>query len=132
MLEIIFHQSLQLLADTLVSSLVQLQSLVCPVSNSVMAPPSLVPSSNFLYLSSSRPLANTSVGSLLQSQSPINNNVIAPASPVPPNTNPFYVRFIEGNIRVCQGCKTSLKCANGSLPAPPFDLCCARAEKRTF
>jgi len=42
------------------------------------------------------------------------------------------MRFIEGNIRMCQGCKGSLKCANGSLLAPPFDLCCARAEKHSF
>ena len=52
--------------------------------------------------------------------------------PTAPNTNPFYVRFIAGNIRVCQGCRSSLKCANGSIPAPPFDLCCARAEKCSY
>ena len=33
---------------------------------------------------------------------------------------------------MCQGCKSSLKCANESLPAPPFDLCCARAEKCSY
>jgi len=53
-------------------------------------------------------------------------------TPTAPNTNPFYVRFIAGNIRVCQGCRSSLKCANGTIPAPPFYLCCARAEKRSF
>ena len=41
------NSQLQPLADFLVSSLVQSQSLVYPVSNSVMAPPSPVPSSNF-------------------------------------------------------------------------------------
>ena len=80
-------------------------------------------------------IVNASLGPLMQSQSlvdSVSSSVMAPPSPVPPNTNPFYVRFIEGNIRMCQGCKSFLKCANGSLPAPPFDLCCARAEKRSF
>ena len=49
--------------------------------------------------------------------------------PAAPNTNPFYVCFIAGNIRVCQGCRSSLKGADGCIPAPPFDLCCAHAEK---
>ena len=39
-----------------------------------------------------------------------------------PNTNPFYIKPIEGNIRVCQG----------SVPAPPFDMCSARSERRSF
>lgn len=49
-----------------------------------------------------------------------------------PNTNPFYVKAIEGNIRVCQGCRGSLKCLDGSVPAPPFDMCSARAKRRSF
>lgn len=80
-------------------------------------------------------IVNASVGLLMQSQSlvdSVSSSVMPPPSPVPPNTNPFYVRFIEGNIHMCQGCKSSLKCANGSLPAPPFDLCCAGAEKCSF
>ena len=80
-------------------------------------------------------IVNASLGPLVQSQSlvdSVSSSVMAPPSPVPPNTNPFYMRFIEGNICMCQGCKSFLKCANGSLPAPPFDLCCARVEKRSF
>lgn len=57
-------------------------------------------------------------------------SVIIPT--VVPNTNPFYVKAIEGNIRVCQGCRGSLKCLDGSVPAPPFDMCSARAERRSF
>ena len=49
-----------------------------------------------------------------------------------PNTNPFYVKFIVGNMRVCQGCRGNLKRLDGSVPAPPFDLCAARAERRSF
>jgi len=31
-----------------------------------------------------------------------------PSAPtVVPNVNPFYVWFVEGNIRICQGCKSS-------------------------
>lgn len=54
------------------------------------------------------------------------------ASPSAPNTNPFYVCFIEGNIRKCQGCKSFLGGSDGSVPAPPFDLCIARAERRSY
>lgn len=49
-----------------------------------------------------------------------------------PNTNPFYVKFICGNIRMCQGCRSSVRSRDGSVPAPPFDLVIARAERRTF
>lgn len=56
-----------------------------------------------------------------------------PSAPtVVPNVNPFYIRFIEGNIRMCQGCKSFLRRSDGSIPAPPFDLCAARAERRSF
>ena len=48
------------------------------------------------------------------------------------NPNPFYLKFITGNIRVCQGCKGSLRAAGFSLPDPPYDLCVARAEKRPY
>ena len=55
-----------------------------------------------------------------------------PTSLSTPNTNPFYIRFIAGNIRICQGCRSILRCADGSVPAPPFDLCVARAERHSF
>ena len=51
---------------------------------------------------------------------------------IQPNTNPFYVRFIQGNIRMCQGCRSSLRLQDGSIPVPPFDLVIARAERKTF
>ena len=51
---------------------------------------------------------------------------------IQPNTNPFYVRCIRGNIRMCQGCRSSLRSQNGSVPAPPFDMAIARAERRSF
>ena len=51
---------------------------------------------------------------------------------VPVNVNPFYVKFIGGNIRVCQGCRGSLRTVEGSVPAAPFDLAIARAERRSF
>ena len=53
-------------------------------------------------------------------------------SPQQPNMNPFYVKFIHGNIRMCQGCHSSVRSRDGSIPAPPFDLVIARAERRTF
>ena len=47
-----------------------------------------------------------------------------------PNTNPL--RFIQGNIRICQGCRSSLRSQDGSIPVPPFDMVIARAEQRSF
>ena len=62
--------------------------------------------------------------------------VSSPTPPTPsavqPNTNPFYVRFLQGNIRVCQGCRSTLRLSDGSIPAPPFNLVMARAERRSF
>lgn len=43
-----------------------------------------------------------------------------------PNVNPFYFKFISGNIRVCQGCKGSLKTTDNWIPTPPFDIAAAR------
>ena len=55
---------------------------------------------------------------------------VLPANP--PNVNQFYLKFIKGNIRVCQGCRGSLKTSDGAVPSPPFDLAVARAEQRPF
>ena len=55
-----------------------------------------------------------------------------PTSPLAPNVNPFYLKFIKGNIRVCQGCRGSLKTSDGAVPSPPFDLTIAHAEQRPF
>ena len=67
------------------------------------------------------------------------SNVTSPATsasmtpaPSQPNLNPFYVKFIYGNIRMCQGCRSPLRLTDGSIPAPPFDLVMARVERRTF
>ena len=51
---------------------------------------------------------------------------------VSPNTNPFFLRAIQGNIRMCQGCRTSLRNSDGSIPLPPYDLAVARFEKRVY
>ena len=49
-----------------------------------------------------------------------------------PTSNPFFVKFIQGNIRVCQGCRGSLKNFDNSLPKAPFDLAVARFERRPY
>ena len=61
------------------------------------------------------------------------------SSPFPPNfavqpTNPnlFYLKLITGNIRMCQGCRGSLRCADSTIPDPPYNLCIARAEQRPY
>ena len=47
-------------------------------------------------------------------------------------SNPFFVRFISGNIRICQGCRGSLRLLDGSIPHPPNDIVVARLEKRPY
>ncbi len=50
----------------------------------------------------------------------------------PTNPNPFYLKFVTGNIRTCQGCKGSLRSAESTIPEPPYNICIARAEKRPY
>ena len=44
------------------------------------------------------------------------------------NSNPFYTKFITGQIRKCQGCKSSLRLTTGEIPAAPHNLAVARME----
>ena len=48
------------------------------------------------------------------------------------NSSPFFIRFIAGNIRMCQGCRSSLRSIDGGIPQPPFDLAIARFERRSY
>lgn len=48
------------------------------------------------------------------------------------NVNPFYLKKLTGNIRICQGCRGSLRAADESIPSPPYDIVIARLEKRPF
>ena len=50
----------------------------------------------------------------------------------PPNPNPFHLKFITGNIRICQGCRQSLRTTSGLIPDPPYNLVVARSEKRQY
>ena len=34
------------------------------------------------------------------------------------NPNTFYLKFIQGNIRMCQGCRNSLRSVDGKVPPP--------------
>ena len=56
----------------------------------------------------------------------------SPFSREQPNINPFYVKVIAGNMRICQGCRGGLKLPNGEVPPPPFDLAIARMEQRPY
>ena len=49
-----------------------------------------------------------------------------------PNMNPFYLKKLMGNIRICQGCRGTVRMADGSIPNPPHDVVVARLEKRQF
>lgn len=48
------------------------------------------------------------------------------------NVNPFYIKPLLGNIRVCQGCRGTLRLPDGSIPVAPFDMVVARMERRAF
>lgn len=48
------------------------------------------------------------------------------------NVNPFYLKKMIGNIRICQGCRGSLRTEDGSIPNAPYDIVIARLEKRPF
>ena len=48
------------------------------------------------------------------------------------NTNPFFVKKINNRIKVCQGCRGSIKSSNGHIPPPPFDYCIARKERQSY
>jgi len=47
------------------------------------------------------------------------------------NPNPFRVKRMTNQIQVCQGYRGSLRSIRG-IPAPPYDVCIARKEKRAF
>lgn len=48
------------------------------------------------------------------------------------NVNPFYLKKLAGNIRVYQGCRGSLRSADGTVPSPSYGIVIARLEKRQF
>lgn len=48
------------------------------------------------------------------------------------NVNPFYLKILAGNIRICQGCRGSLRLLNGNIPDPSYDIVVARLEKRPY
>ena len=50
----------------------------------------------------------------------------------PSNPNPFYLKFITGNIRICQGCRQSLRTSSGAIPDPPYNFVVAISEKRPY
>lgn len=52
--------------------------------------------------------------------------------PTPISVNPFFVRKISGNIRICQGCRSSLRTSDGSIPPPPMDITIARLEQHSY
>ena len=69
-------------------------------------------------------------------QQPVGPNSSLPFQSLPQcpltNTNPFYLKFIFGNIRMCQGRRRTLRTADGMIPPPPYDLTIARAERHSF
>ena len=46
-----------------------------------------------------------------------------------PSRTLFYLKFMQGNIRMYQGCRCSLRSPEGTIQSPPFDLAIARPER---
>ena len=90
---------------------------ILPSSSNLPQPPPLIFVGQSNNYSSPQPLSTVQSSSM--------------SSTLPPNTNPFYLKFIAGNIRICQGCRASLR-TEGTIPAQPYDLTVARAEKRPY
>ena len=44
---------------------------------------------------------------------------------------PFFLKYINAYVRVCQGCRTAMK-PEGTIPYPPDDIMLGRVEKREF
>ena len=51
-------------------------------------------------------------------------------SPLRDEMNPCTLKFVAGNICVCQSCRDSLRSSDGSPWSPPRDLCVARLGRR--
>lgn len=47
-------------------------------------------------------------------------------------SNPCILKFVSGNIRICQSCRGSLRSEAGTPLSPPLDLCVARLGKRQY
>jgi len=52
--------------------------------------------------------------------------------PPPPQVHPFVLKFVTGNIRICQSCRSSLREVDGTVYSAPYDLCVSRLERRPF
>ena len=133
------HPSVQVTGDVLHQSIASACVSSCVSVSSIQQGCTSLQSSNLHSCSSSYVLPVTVAGNshvispnqtlIFQNQTPSTYNLQLSTQP---NTNPFYVKFIVGNMRVCQGCRGMLKRSDGSVPASPFDLCAARAERRSF
>ena len=47
-------------------------------------------------------------------------------------SSPLFLKALTGNIRICQGCRGSLRLPNGLVPQPRFDLVIAQMKRRSF
>ena len=100
-------------------------------------PPRKIPPSQCFY--PMPPLYGYSYPPMSQSQNSgtQSQNIWFPSSPCRPpqfrdQLNPHTLKFVCGNIRVCQSCRDSFRLADGSPRSPPLDLCVAHLGKRQY
>ena len=106
-------------SQSVISPQHSISSPVTPLSQSVISPQHSITTFSPLVASTTQ-----SEPSVIAAKRPTSTSQL--------NTNPFYVKFIKGNIRMCQGCRRPVKSMSGSIPSPPFDLVIARSERRSF
>lgn len=92
-----------------------------PVSTSPISVSSNISASQQVSVSQSvTPLRSSTLGQLLSNAVLARQSSPSMFTAPQPNTNPFYVKFIQGNIRMCQGCKSSLRSSDSSISSPSF------------
>ena len=52
--------------------------------------------------------------------------------PPPPQVRPFVLKFITGNVRICQSCRYSFREVDGTVYSAPYDPCVSRLVKKPF
>lgn len=105
---------------------------------SFLSPPSAFPTNpgaapSYGYYPWTGPRSVPPVHNLVVPQPPVTlaHNLVSTKNS-PKSSHPFFIRFIAGNIHMCQGCKNSVRLSDGFIPSPPHDIVVARLERRQY
>ena len=103
-----------------------------PCSSGYYQPPTDLPYSSFYHHSGLQAEHSLQEASISSSQACMQSSSTS-STACATTSNPFYIRFLNGRIKVCAGCKgPHMKNADGGLLKPPHDICIAHKETITF